>query len=143
MTPTTQIKPKINKNPTTTTPTTQIKPNINPNKWERERERERRGGLAATYDGCFVAFNGDGAQGFGLELKLSEKWLTQKSHCDGGLWWLAVATLDGSHGNLAMQNLGFVWLEGWKSRMIENGERIEKFLVFSYGVWFESKKLER
>ena len=42
----------------------------------RERERERRGGLAATYDGiagCFVAFNGDGAQGFGLELKLSEK----------------------------------------------------------------------
>ena len=39
--------------------------------------------------------------------------------------------------------LGSVWLEMWKSERIENGERIEKFLVFSHGVWFESKKLER
>ena len=34
--------------------------------------------------------------------------------------------------------LGSVWLEMWKSERIENGERIEKFLVFACGVWFKS-----
>ena len=39
-------------------------------------------------------------------------------------------------------------LKGWKNVRLENwerikSERIEKFLVFSHGVWSESKKVER
>ena len=41
------------------------------------------------------------------------------------------------------ENLRSVWLEGLKSGKVKNREKIEKFLVFSYDIWFESKKVEK
>ena len=44
--------------------------------------------------------------------------------------------------------LGSIWLDGWKSGRIENGEGIENWedrrdLVFSYVFGWENKKVER